>query len=590
MKKGLFHILLLSMLCVVSCHRRPVYPPILYVADSLTNVAPQRALQMLDSIVGEMAEANKPTRMYYQLLTVKAKDKAYIPHTSDSLMLTLVDYYEHGGDKSLLPEAYYYLGSAYRDLNDAPRALDYYQKAIDAMPDEEHLAVKSKVYAQMGDLFTYQDLYSEALTKYKASYQIDLLQNDTIGLLYDLRDIATAHWGAESLDSALYFFEEARQLADKYENNEFSNLITSQIARLQTELGNSLLAKELIQPSLDHINLSNAVSVYSIAAKAYYDLAMYDSASYYYKKLIEYNNVYAQRTGNQYLGKIANIQNRPKEAIDYIDKYHYWNDSIRKISSTESLARMQSLYNYQKAEQEIATLREIHSNNIIAIIVLIFVLLLIIALGAILYLISMRRHDKFQTEIYHHELEEERLRNLIRKSISYKNAKIIDLSENLQKVSLQKNQLSRSEYSNKIRINQNIVLINNLLQEKEAYEQERKEKENSTVALRESLIKQRLDKMIEAKKHMRIEEWDLVGKSLSEIQPNFTTQLLTFTEYGGTEYKISVLTKFGYNTSEMATLISLSISGVSMSRSRLYEKLFSRKGTTEDFNRFILSL
>ena len=52
--------------------------------------------------------------MRYKLLTIKANDKAYITHTSDSLILSLVDYYEHDGDPAYLGEAYYYAGSTYK--------------------------------------------------------------------------------------------------------------------------------------------------------------------------------------------------------------------------------------------------------------------------------------------------------------------------------------------------------------------------------------------------------------------------------------------------------------------------------------------
>lgn len=55
-------------------------------------------------------------RMYHALLKIKAKDKLYIPHESDSLIKSIVQYYEGYGTPDQLMEAYYYLGSAYRDM------------------------------------------------------------------------------------------------------------------------------------------------------------------------------------------------------------------------------------------------------------------------------------------------------------------------------------------------------------------------------------------------------------------------------------------------------------------------------------------
>lgn len=54
-------------------------------------------------------------RMYYDLLTVKVRDKAYIRHTSDSLIRNVLRYYEHQDDKKHLPETYYYAGRVYSD-------------------------------------------------------------------------------------------------------------------------------------------------------------------------------------------------------------------------------------------------------------------------------------------------------------------------------------------------------------------------------------------------------------------------------------------------------------------------------------------
>ena len=44
--------------------------------------------------------------MYYYLLKTKANDKLYVKHTSDSLMLQVVRFYEQRGDADKLMEAF----------------------------------------------------------------------------------------------------------------------------------------------------------------------------------------------------------------------------------------------------------------------------------------------------------------------------------------------------------------------------------------------------------------------------------------------------------------------------------------------------
>ena len=110
MRKILFIVLFAGLCCFNACHRQSAYPPLLLQADSLASVEPQQALDLLQGMEKEMAGAPKATQMYYKLLCIKAADKAYIPHTTDSLILPVVSYYEQGGDTNLLSEAYYYAG------------------------------------------------------------------------------------------------------------------------------------------------------------------------------------------------------------------------------------------------------------------------------------------------------------------------------------------------------------------------------------------------------------------------------------------------------------------------------------------------
>ena len=95
------------------------------------NARPDSALKMLQELEDSISIYPEETRMYWHLLTIQAKDKQYIVHTSDSLINSIVEFYERYGDKEKLMMAYYYQGSVYRDMNDAPRALKCFQKAIE---------------------------------------------------------------------------------------------------------------------------------------------------------------------------------------------------------------------------------------------------------------------------------------------------------------------------------------------------------------------------------------------------------------------------------------------------------------------------
>ena len=100
-------------------------------AEALMNTRPDSALILLESIEDTLATLPEEARMYHQLLTIQAKDKQYITHTDDSLINRIVSFYENYGNNDRLMMAYFYQGSTYRDMNDAPRALKAFQQAVD---------------------------------------------------------------------------------------------------------------------------------------------------------------------------------------------------------------------------------------------------------------------------------------------------------------------------------------------------------------------------------------------------------------------------------------------------------------------------
>lgn len=154
--------LLFVLLCLCACGHKP-YPQALIAADSLASANPDSAITLLKSIESTMQAEPEATRMYYRLLCIKANDKAYILHTSDSLILPVLHYYIGKDDERHLPEAYYYAGRVYRDLGDAPQALDYFQKAAEALPENGGYRLKSKIYSQMGTIRRMHSLYNYQL-------------------------------------------------------------------------------------------------------------------------------------------------------------------------------------------------------------------------------------------------------------------------------------------------------------------------------------------------------------------------------------------------------------------------------------------
>ena len=101
------------LIAIPACQRHTDYPPAMQQAETLMNTRPDSALTLLESTTDSLAMLPEDARMYHSLLTIQAKDKLYITHTSDSLINRIVSFYEDDGDSDRLMMAYFYQGSNY---------------------------------------------------------------------------------------------------------------------------------------------------------------------------------------------------------------------------------------------------------------------------------------------------------------------------------------------------------------------------------------------------------------------------------------------------------------------------------------------
>ena len=108
------------------------------------------AIALLQSI--EKTSLNEYNSRYHDLMDIKTRDKADADITGDTAIVDIMEYFDDEGPDEVRGEAYYYGGRVYREMGDAPQALDYYQKAQDAYPQDQAF-MKGKIASQMGQIF-----------------------------------------------------------------------------------------------------------------------------------------------------------------------------------------------------------------------------------------------------------------------------------------------------------------------------------------------------------------------------------------------------------------------------------------------------
>ena len=118
-------------------------------------------------------------------------NRAYIPMTDgiDSLLLEATRYYDRHGTANQQVRAHYLLGCAYRDMGEAPAALQSYQDAIDradTLSDDCDYPRLMSVYGQMAELFHAQNLPHDELAQRKKIGDYALLVDDTLSYIRNL--------------------------------------------------------------------------------------------------------------------------------------------------------------------------------------------------------------------------------------------------------------------------------------------------------------------------------------------------------------------------------------------------------------------
>ena len=133
--------------------------------QELGDTSPQKAILRLDSIKPFFEEENEYMCNKLSLLEIRLHDKAFVTHTSDSTIKQVCSYFEKHGSAKEIQEVYYYMGSVYRDLNDYPRAVTYFLKAIEIAETNENIvpAIWENSCLQLSALYRKQFNYKEAL-------------------------------------------------------------------------------------------------------------------------------------------------------------------------------------------------------------------------------------------------------------------------------------------------------------------------------------------------------------------------------------------------------------------------------------------
>lgn len=568
----------LLLLCCHACHRKP-YPAILQAADTLTYTHPDSACNLLEQLKDSILTEPQSTQMYYQLLSIKARDKAYITHTSDSLIQQVLCYYEKKNDKRHLPEAYYYGGRVYSDLGDAPQALGYYQKAAELLEGGTDYKLLKVIYSQMGELFLYQDVYEEAMKSYKKSFQYQVLLKDDRGMAINLCDIGDTFTAFGNADSALFYYKQAYIQAKEIGKKQLMDKAQTALVSLYTQMKQYDSALISLQ-SLDSPRPAQQTNRHFITANLYSETGKIDSAIYHYKSILKANDIYAQQIAHWQLAKISQEQLDNQSASQHLNKYIELTDTIKTITDSENIRKIQSLYNYQLHEKENNRLKIQNAQQHFGI-VTIFLIASILCIAFLIYF-HINKHKKLLLQNSLKELKRQK-EEQYQKSAQF-------IKENKLKIEKLETELQQSNTTN---INMQKLLLaqkEQILRMNSKIEADQKEQALAEIAFRQSEI---YSKFIDAANNDKIvnsQDWEVLRIEINRYYKDFTARLQAIYPVSDIEMKICLLLKIGINVTGIATLTGRSKSAIVSARKKLYEKTHGETGKPEQWDKIIQSL
>lgn len=554
-------LLLIAILALAGCGSSPrdsrLSEIVLIVSDR-----PEEALKRLGAICPD--SLSDPDRHFLDFLTIKAQDKAYICHTSDSLILRLADYYESHPSSGLYPEVLYYAGRVYSDIGDYPTSLGFFQSALEALPDDDcNLVLKANIMAQISDLLARLRLYDEALTYQEKVLELLPPEKGSPLGVNDLQQTGQRYVKLGNYDKAAAYFREAIDLSEElpFSLTAQSNVHLADIEYRKGNIDNALRLIRHMPDSVDSLSRNFAMTT---AAYIYRKAGIYDTVSCLAKEIVSSPDPH-----NRHLGYYLLLQPELKGYIDpdsihsYINSYitaveDYYDESRRDLGIIQ-----QASYNYSIHEREKTKAIEERSRWKIRALFC----GLIIALLLILILISVIRKKKSDIGLW----------------------KKIDVIGKLRSNSLNSgltHDSGNKDYPEDLKLKDRFAQEIEVLMEAELPQIETEIVRSDVFTTLQALIKD--------KEFVRTDSelWSRLEELILSVSPEFKEKLQLFTnnDLRKADFDLAILMRCGFSTSQIAQLLQRKPSSISSRKESLSSKIFGKKGHTKDLDKLIRRL
>ena len=510
-------------------------------------------------------EKSQALSMKIRLLDAKAQNILFLQMPSDSSFQVVVDYFESKGSSNEKMEANYLLGCIFRDQQEAPMAMQCYQKAIeyaDTLSKNCDYTTLYRIYGQMSDVYVKQNLYKEAIKAermysyyaLKAGKKEDYIlgQEKQASLYYNLKDTMKA---ITLINHCVHLYRQSGMLKNaadaysllifiyvkkKYYSAAFRYMqIFEKESGLFDNKGNICKGREYY---------------YNTKGQYFLGVNQLDSAKIYFQKLDKSGYHFEANRGLLLLcERLKKWEQLPKYAV-LCEKNM---DSILDKKQMNALLQVSSMYNYQRlqAKSNVDKLNKERAENNIFMLILGIVFLCFLSL--FLYIRYKLNLKGKQEELKRKdEIHQQHIMNL-------QAVNNVEDTKKLKKINNLQNELQgyKSEYRRMLSSEKNVMI----------------EDEDIYILFKKMATGQRNVPQPKEK------DWKKLEKMMGEKFPVFYERIRNNRNgksLGLLEWRVCLLTRLGLTNAEMVNLLSSSPSSISNAKQIANKKIFNEKGAS----------
>ena len=568
------------LLCTTffSCRDGDRIESILRTADSLMEDHPDSALTILRRDSLEICRSGKDYRLWYALSRTEADDKCYILHVSDSTIRAAANYYNSHGSDLQRVRANYLLGRVYCDMHLYGHALTSFNKAI-KVESENDSAInryKARSATWAGYVYEVKGLHKDALRYNKLAYGYAKQAGAQVTEVYSLRDIGRSYRDLNRNDIAIPYYQKAAKKAKTIDDANLYNMVMEELAGIYIEEGRLDEAYAALNTKFLATTDKDIASHYYIWAMYFEKIGQLDSAVAYDKRGMKYSDVSIKRDVSLDLARLLMKQGKHNEAIKYYEQYSVYSDSVTASELNETSDMLSQVEKNIDIERKNTILAETKTNLTILLSIIIFTVI-VVSLILIKHYSNVRKRIREQQERannYLSQLQETGMQKMKRNEERIAQLET-ELSVSNEKLTEIRKSLMRNEAEMLAKQNEHMLF---------------KEKH------RELLIADLADTDVYKLYHTpnavpSSADYHRLVEALNKAYNNFTKRLKEFyPDINDNEVWICCMVKAGLSSKEICNISPYSYSSLGMAKSRLYFKMFQKKGGAKDLDHFIKEL